>query len=213
MIGIIDYGMGNLYSVSKALERLDYDYIISNDPKELKKTKGYILPGVGAFGDAMEELNRQNLAFFIKEEADRGKPLLGICLGMQLLFEQSEENGISDGLGLLKGRVIKFKGTTAEGESYKVPHMGWNKLTFNRDSELLTNVEEEHVYFVHSYYVDTDDKEAVIATADYDVKVPAVVGRDNVFGTQFHPEKSSDIGVKMLRNFANYVEKRGEGSE
>lgn len=207
MIGIIDYGMGNLYSVSKALERMNYEYIVTNDMSKLKNTKGLILPGVGAFKDAMEELNKQDLTTFIKNEVESGKPLLGICLGMQLLFEESEEHGFSTGLGFLKGKAVRFPGVTADGEKYKVPHMGWNKLSFHQpDSPLLRGVEQGHVYFVHSYYIKTDDQEVILASSDYDVKVPAVVGKNNVFGTQFHPEKSSDIGLSMLKNFAAIVE-------
>ncbi|WLR50519.1 imidazole glycerol phosphate synthase subunit HisH [Bacillus tianshenii] len=207
MIGIIDYGMGNLYSVSKALERMDYDYIVTDDTEELKKTKGLILPGVGSFRDAMAILNEQGLTDYIKEEVSNGKPLLGICLGMQLLFEESEENGLTKGLSFLKGRAIHFKGTTADGTRYKVPHMGWNKLDFKHGkNHLLQGVEEGHVYFVHSYYIDTDDTDVILASSAYDVDVPAVVGRDNVYGTQFHPEKSSEIGMSILQNFAAIVE-------
>ncbi|MBM7704510.1 imidazole glycerol phosphate synthase subunit HisH [Metabacillus iocasae] len=209
MIGIIDYGMGNLYSVSKALERLNYEYFISEDTTELKKAKGYILPGVGAFKDAMDQLHKTGLARFIQEEAANGKPLLGICLGMQLLFEESDENGLTKGLGLLKGRVERIPGVTNTGETYKVPHMGWNSLTFHHSSPLLEGVDNGHVYFVHSYYVNTSDQDAVLATSSYDVQVPAVVGRNNVFGTQFHPEKSSSLGMSMLQNYANFVEERG----
>jgi glutamine amidotransferase len=208
MIGIIDYGMGNLYSVSKALERLQYDYVLSSDVKELEKAKGLILPGVGSFKDAMGILNETGLTDFIQEQAASGKPLLGICLGMQLLFEESEENGITEGLGLLEGRVTRFSGLTDRGEKYKVPHMGWNRLAFNQENPLLAELEEGHVYFVHSYYVDTK-KDVVLASSSYDVEVPAVVGKDNVLGTQFHPEKSGDLGVAMLRNYAAIVEKGG----
>lgn len=209
MIGIIDYGMGNLYSVSKALERLNYEYVISSDPHQLKQTKGLILPGVGSFRDAMHILNETGLVDFIRAAVGEGTPLLGICLGMQLLFEESEENGLTEGLQLLKGRVVRFPGVTANGETYKVPHMGWNRLQFRHPSPLLTNVEEGYVYFVHSYYVDTDDDSVVLASSTYDVDVPAVVGKGHVFGTQFHPEKSSEIGMKILKNYASIVE--GEG--
>ena len=200
--------MGNLYSVSKALERMNYEYIVTDDPSKLEKTKGLILPGVGAFKDAMEILNETGLTDFIKKEVDAGKPLLGICLGMQLLFEESEENGLTKGLGFLKGRAVRFSGKTADGKPYKVPHMGWNKLKFiHPESPLLQGVKEEHVYFVHSYYIETDD-DVVLASSDYDVEVPAVVGKNHIFGTQFHPEKSSDIGLSILKNFAAIVEGR-----
>ncbi|MFC3886585.1 imidazole glycerol phosphate synthase subunit HisH [Bacillus songklensis] len=209
MIGIIDYGMGNLYSVSKALERLDHDYFLSDKPAELAKAKGYILPGVGSFKDAMELLNKLDLTTFIQNVKAEGKPLLGICLGMQLLFEESEENGLTKGFGFLQGRITKIPGVKANGERYKVPHMGWNSLAIHQGSPLLEGVEEGYVYFVHSYYAKTEDRSILLATSEYDVEVPAVVGKGNIFGAQFHPEKSSSLGMKILENYANYVEKRG----
>lgn len=208
MIGIIDYEMGNLFSVSKALERLNVPYFVSENKDELIKADALILPGVGSFRDAMELLNESGLTTMIQEYVKSGKPLLGICLGMQLLFEESEENGLNKGLGILPGRVIRFSGETESGESYKVPHMGWNKLSFIHPSPILKDIEEDYVYFVHSYYVVTDDKEVVIADSEYDVKVPAVVGRGNVYGMQFHPEKSSHLGMELLRNFTRLVEER-----
>lgn len=201
MIGIVDYGMGNLFSVSKALERLEAPYFISENKDELVKADALLVPGVGSFRDAMELLNSTGLADMIREFANSGKPVLGICLGMQLLFEESMENGVTKGLGLLSGRAERFPGTTPEGESYKVPHMGWNKLRFVNPSPLTENVEEGHVYFVHSYYVKSDDKDVLIAVSEYDVEVPAVVGKGNVFGMQFHPEKSSRPGMELLSNF------------
>ncbi|MFT4417160.1 imidazole glycerol phosphate synthase subunit HisH [Fredinandcohnia humi] len=208
MIGIIDYGMGNLYSVSKALERMNYNYVISSSPEELSKAKGLILPGVGSFKDAIEILNETGLAYFIKETVAAGTPLLGICLGMQLLFEESEENGISEGLGLLQGKIVKIPGVTSSGETYKVPHMGWNELENRNPSPLLEDVDGGHVYFVHSYYATTTDQDIVLASSIYNVEVPAVVGKGNVFGTQFHPEKSSELGLTILRNYAAIVEER-----
>ncbi|MFD1739380.1 imidazole glycerol phosphate synthase subunit HisH [Bacillus salitolerans] len=202
MIGVIDYGMGNLYSVSKALERLGYEYVVTNNQEELSKMKGLILPGVGSFKDAMGILEQSDLSTFIKVQVRKGNPLLGICLGMQLLFDESEENGLTKGLGLLNGRVTRFRGVFETGESYKVPHMGWNRLHFHYESPLLEGLEEGYVYFVHSYHVETEDKEVVLASSPYDVDVPAVVGSKHVFGTQFHPEKSSDLGMAMLKNFA-----------
>ena len=204
MIGIVDYGMGNLFSVSKALERLGADYFISANKKELLQADGLILPGVGSFRDAMERLPVET----IKEFVATGKPLLGICLGMQLLFEQSEENGLTKGLGLLPGSVRRFPGRTPEGETYKVPHMGWNQLEFVQPSPLLKNVEEDYVYFVHSYYVDANNSDVLLAKADYNEQVSAVVGRDNIFGMQFHPEKSSKLGMALLANFLQMVEER-----
>jgi imidazole glycerol-phosphate synthase subunit HisH len=208
MIGIIDYDMGNLFSVSKALERLGVPYFISDKKDELIKADALILPGVGAFPDAMALLNGSGIASMIHEYVNSGKPLLGICLGMQLLFDESEENGLNRGLGILPGSVVRFSGEKKSGESYKVPHMGWNKLNFLHPSPILKNIEEDFVYFVHSYYVDTEDKDVVIADAEYDVRVPAVVGRGNVYGMQFHPEKSSSLGMELLRNFTKFVEER-----
>lgn len=207
MIGIIDYGMGNLFSVSKALERLEVPYFISEDKEELIKADALILPGVGSFKDAMERLNETGLTEMTRDYASSGKPLLGICLGMQLLFEESEENGITQGLKLLPGRVTRFPGKTKTGEEYKVPHMGWNRLAFVNSSPIINKIEEDFVYFVHSYFVNTEEKEVVIASSTYDVEVPAVVGRNNIYGMQFHPEKSSKLGMKLLRNFTEFTKK------
>lgn len=205
MIGIVDYGMGNLFSVSKALERLHIPYFISEKASELDEADGLILPGVGAFKDAMARLNETGLADFIRSYAASGKPLLGICLGMQLLFEESEENGYTEGLSLLPGKVVRFPGESRDGISYKVPHMGWNQLEWVNGSILTDNLTEDYAYFVHSFYVKTDDPSILIAKASYFEEVPAVVGRMNVFGMQFHPEKSSDLGVELLRNFTELV--------
>lgn len=207
MIGIIDYGMGNLYSVSKALERMDVEYVISSEQEVLAKADSLILPGVGSFRDAMAILKETELDKFIVDEVNRGKALLGICLGMQLLYGESEENGVTAGLGLLEGRVVRFPGVTPNGESYKVPHMGWNKLDFHQESQLLEGLDDDFVYFVHSYYVTGFASDELLASSSYDVQVPAVVGRGNVFGTQFHPEKSSDAGLAILKNFVGLSEK------
>ncbi|WP_100400199.1 imidazole glycerol phosphate synthase subunit HisH [Bacillus sp. FJAT-44742] len=206
MIGVIDYGMGNLHSVTKAMERLELEYFLSEDIQELKKADGLILPGVGSFKDAMTILEAKGQADFVKEWAEDGKPLLGICLGMQLLFEGSEENGETEGLNLLPGYVRRFSGVMEDGTKYKVPHMGWNKVSFQQpDHPLLQSLNTGHVYFVHSYVVRTDDESVLIATSEYDGPVPAVVGRDNVMGTQFHPEKSSQMGMTILKNFGALV--------
>lgn len=207
MIGIIDYGMGNLFSVSKALERLGAEFFITDDKQKLMTADSLILPGVGSFKDAMDRLNETGLTDMIREYTATGKPLLGICLGMQLLFGRSEENGFTKGLNLLPGEVVRFPGVTKEGQSYKVPHMGWNYLRFKVDSPLLANTEEGYVYFVHSYYVKTEDEEVIIASSTYDVEVPAIVGKGNVLGTQFHPEKSSKLGMALLRNFIDLTRK------
>jgi imidazole glycerol-phosphate synthase subunit HisH len=208
MIGIVDYGMGNLFSVNKALERLQAPYFVSDDKTHLMKADGLLLPGVGSFKDAMALLVETGLADMMKEYVKSRKPLLGICLGMQLLFEESEENGLTNGLDLLPGGVKRFPGVTEEGIVYKVPHMGWNQLRHLQPSPLLKNSQEDYVYFVHSYYVEPSDPSVVLASSKYDVNVPAVVGRENVFGMQFHPEKSGKLGIRLLQNFVDMVEER-----
>lgn len=195
MIAIIDYGMGNLHSVASAVERLGYRGVIVSDEQELLQAEGAILPGVGAFGDAMDHLRESKLDAAVKRYADSGKPLLGICLGMQLLFTRSEEHGRHEGLNLLPGDVVRFQG------DYKVPHMGWNKLEFRQASPLFETVEEGHVYFVHSFHVKPEQPGDLLAVTDYYQQVTAIVGRNNVFGMQFHPEKSGSVGMKLLGNF------------
>lgn len=207
MIGIVDYGMGNLFSVSKALERLGAAYFISNQKEDLLAADALILPGVGAFKDAMIRLNEDGLSEMIKEFAQTGKPLLGICLGMQLLFEDSDEHGWTEGLGLLPGAVRRFPGKTMEGMAYKVPHMGWNRLEFVKTSPLLKELNEDFVYFVHSYFVNAENSDVLLAKASYHEQVSAVVGRANIFGMQFHPEKSSKLGMALLKNFLQLSEK------
>ncbi|AXN38718.1 imidazole glycerol phosphate synthase subunit HisH [Peribacillus butanolivorans] len=205
MIGIVDYGMGNLFSVSKGLERLGADSFISDDPEELSKATGIILPGVGSFRDAMSLLEKQKLDEFLKKYVAGGGYLLGICLGMQLLFDESEENGPAKGLSLIPGKVVRFTGMDANEMTYKVPHMGWNRLEFKHVSPVIEGLEEEHVYFVHSYYADTHES-YITASATYDVEVPAIVGKGNVFGMQFHPEKSGQMGMSLLKNYLTLVE-------
>ncbi|QNK57486.1 imidazole glycerol phosphate synthase subunit HisH [Paenibacillus sp. PAMC21692] len=196
MIAIIDYGMGNLHSVSKAVERLGYEAIVTADPETIVEAEGAILPGVGAFGDAVQNLRNTKLDDVVKFYAESGKPLLGICLGMQLLFGESEEYGRNEGLNLLPGRVIRFNG------SYKIPHMGWNKLQFRQtESPLLRGLEEGHVYFVHSFHAKPEQASDLLATTDYNGDVTAIVGRNNVYGMQFHPEKSGELGMQLLDNF------------
>lgn len=195
MIAIIDYGMGNLHSVASAVERLGYRGVIVSDEQELLEAEGAILPGVGAFGDAMDHLRESKLDAAVKRYAASGKPLLGICLGMQLLFSRSEEHGLHEGLNLLPGDVFRFRG------DYKVPHMGWNKLEFRQESPLFEEVEEGHVYFVHSFHVKPEQAGDLLAVTDYYQQVTAIVGRNNVFGMQFHPEKSGSVGMKLLGNF------------
>ncbi|MCL6456579.1 MAG: imidazole glycerol phosphate synthase subunit HisH [Gorillibacterium sp.] len=195
MVVIIDYGRGNLHSVSKAVERLGYEAVVTSDKQLIMEADGAILPGVGAFGDAMAELAATGLDEVVKRFAESGKPLLGICLGMQLLFTHSEEHGMHAGLNLLPGDVVRFQGT------YKVPHMGWNRLVLQQDSPLFRNLEEGHVYFVHSYHAILGRAEDLLASTDYYQPVTAIVGHNNVYGMQFHPEKSGSLGMQLLSNF------------
>ncbi|WP_159888374.1 imidazole glycerol phosphate synthase subunit HisH [Paenibacillus puerhi] len=205
MIAIIDYGMGNLHSVKSAVERLGYEALITSDERELFEADGAILPGVGAFGDAMEHLRASKLDEATKAYAAGGKPLLGICLGMQLLFTRSEEHGLNDGLNLLPGEAVRFQG------EYKVPHMGWNKLTFHQESPLFQGVEEGHVYFVHSYHVRPEQTSDLLATTGYHQRVTAIVGRGHIYGMQFHPEKSGSVGMQLLNNFLGLCETKQRG--
>lgn len=200
MIAIIDYGMGNLHSVSKAVERLGVEAKVTSDEREIMSSEGAILPGVGAFGDAMDNLRQTGLHDAVLHYAASGKPLLGICLGMQLLFTESEEHGSHKGLNLLPGSVVRFRG------DYKVPHMGWNRLEFRQASPLFAEAEQGHVYFVHSYHVKPERASDLLAATDYHQQVTAIVGRDNVFGMQFHPEKSGALGIKLLGNFLKITE-------
>lgn len=209
MIGIVDYGMGNLFSVSKALERLNVPYFISDVQEELLSADGLILPGVGAFKDAMSLLETTHLKETILTFAESGKPLLGICLGMQLLFEESKENGMTKGLALLPGEVLRIPKEDREGNAYKVPHIGWNLLRYQKSSTLLDGLTEGYVYFVHSYYVHEGSKDVIAASAEYaGVEIPAVVSRGNIYGMQFHPEKSGELGMQLLENFTKQVKER-----
>ncbi|PDO11352.1 MAG: imidazole glycerol phosphate synthase subunit HisH [Candidatus Reconcilbacillus cellulovorans] len=196
MIGIVDYGMGNLHSVRKAIERLGYEAVVTADAAKLASCSAAVLPGVGAFGDAMRELRASGLDRAVIGFAASGRPLLGICLGMQLLFEESEEFGRHEGLGLLPGRVVRFDA------GLKVPHMGWNELCLERpDHPLFAGFSGGYVYFVHSYHACVGCRDDLLATTDYGGPVAAVVGRGNVFGMQFHPEKSGAVGIALLANF------------
>ncbi|MBU5350045.1 imidazole glycerol phosphate synthase subunit HisH [Paenibacillus lautus] len=196
-IAIVDYGMGNLHSVSKAVERLGYEPLVTGEREEILAADGIILPGVGAFGDAMEQLRETSLDSVMKDAAESGKPLLGICLGMQLLFSRSEEHGKFEGLDILPGSVVRFT-----GGDYKVPHMGWNSLQFEkREHPLFAGLEEGHVYFVHSYHVLPEVQADLLAVTNYGQPVTAIVGRGSVYGMQFHPEKSGELGMSLLRNF------------
>lgn len=200
MIAIVDYGVGNLFSLCSSLRFLGLESCVSADPAVLHGADKLILPGVGAFGDAAEKLRKSGLDRVVLEEAGRGKPLLGICLGMQLLFETSEEYGVHQGLGLLRGRVVGMEGRLPE--TLKIPHIGWNALHITRPSPLLREIREgECVYFVHSFYAE-DCGDSLIATAEYGRELTAAVQKENVMGCQFHPEKSGDVGLRILRAFS-----------
>lgn len=200
MIAIVDYGMGNLRSVENALDFLGIESIITSDKETILNSDGIILPGVGAFPDAIDNIKEVGLDKVLKEAVNKGKPLLGICLGMQLLFEESDEVKLSKGLGFLKGRIEKLN------IDLKVPHMGWNSLNMEKKSPILNGIKKgSHVYFVHSYYAVTGEEGILNAYADYGVKVPGVVSKGNVYGIQFHPEKSGEIGLRMLKNFGEMI--------
>jgi glutamine amidotransferase len=204
MIAIVDYGVGNLRSVQKALERVGATAIVTDDPAALDAAEGVVLPGVGAFGDGMANLQARRLIDPLLRQVRQDKPLLGICLGMQLLFEESEEMGHHRGLSLLPGRVLRFP----EG-NLKVPHIGWNQLRI-AECDLLDGINDgAHAYFVHSYYVAPEDPADVLATTAYGLEFASVVGRGTIFGAQFHPEKSQDVGLRLLSNFAHLVSNGG----
>lgn len=200
MIAIIDYDAGNLKSVEKALQHLGQEVVVSRDSDVIYKADKVILPGVGAFGDCMDKLNQYQLVDVIHDVADKGTPFLGICLGLQLLYESSEESPNKNGLGLLKGKIVKIP----DKEGFKVPHMGWNDIEIRKDARLFKGIDNNsYVYFVHSYYLESFDERDVVATTFYNTLIHASVEKDNIFACQFHPEKSGDIGLKILNNFAN----------
>ena len=200
MIVILDYGVGNLFSLQSSFSYIGVEARVSGDADEIRAADRLLLPGVGAFADAAEHLRRSGLADVLREEVARGKPLLGVCLGMQLLFEKSYEYGEHEGLGLIKGSVAPLAGAIPPG--LKIPHMGWNSLRFRKESPLFKyNKDGDHVYFVHSYYA-TDCDDAVVADTEYGIPVTAAVQTGCVFGCQFHPEKSGAVGLKMLRAFS-----------
>ena len=199
MIAVVDYGVGNLFSLCCSLERIGADAKVTSDPAEIRSAEKIILPGVGAFADAAKKLRDSGLDKVILEQAAQGKEIMGICLGMQMLFEKSYEFGEHTGLGLLKGSVIGMEGTIPA--ELKIPHIGWNALHFKKESKLLKYIKEgDCVYFVHSFYVDPS-AESVVATAEYGNFVTAAVQRGNVMGCQFHPEKSGEVGLNILRAF------------
>ena len=203
MIAIIDYDAGNIKSVEKALVSLGQDVVVTRDRETILAADGVILPGVGAFGDAMQKLHDYDLVKTIHDVVDKKTPFLGICLGLQLMFESSEETPGVEGLGLLKGKIVRIP----EGDGLKIPHIGWNNLEYPNQGRLYKDIpENSYVYFVHSYYLQAEESEVVRATCEYGVTIQASVEKDNIFACQFHPEKSSSVGMKILENFIKVVE-------
>ena len=216
MIVVVDYGMGNLRSVEKAFLKLGHRVKVTSSPKEVEQAKGIVLPGVGAFPDCMKNLQKLELVGPILEAIRSGKPFLGICLGYQLLFEESDEFGPSKGLGIFKGGVKRFSDKMPDpdapkGAFLKVPHMGWNKVEVKKAHPVLEGIGSgSFYYFVHSYYVDPEDKSLIATSTDYGTEFASSIAQGNIFASQFHPEKSQKKGLKLLDNFANLVEKSGK---
>ena len=198
MVGIIDYGVGNLFSLQSSFKAIGEEAFVSGDAAELAKADRLVLPGVGAFEDAANKLRASGLDSFVRQQAEAGKPLLGICLGMQMLFEKSFEYGEHAGLGLLKGQVVPMAGKI--NPELKIPHMGWNALEV-KQGKLLSEVDGQHVYFVHSFFAEGCE-DSLSAVTEYDIPITAAVEKGNIFGCQFHPEKSGNIGLSILRKFA-----------
>ena len=197
MIAIVDYGVGNLFSLASSLKAIGVDSVVTGDKKVIEQADKLILPGVGAFGDASFKLKSSGLDVVIKEQVKNGKPLLGVCLGMQMLFEKSYEYGEYEGLGLIKGKVIAID----LPKEYKIPHIGWNALELVKQSPILKYINQnDHVYFVHSYHA-VDCSDSLVATTEYGKQITAIVQSGKVYGCQFHPEKSGDVGLKILKAF------------
>ncbi len=204
MIVIVDYGMGNLMSVKKAFEKAGGDVIVSGEVRDIENAQGVVLPGVGAFRDCIHNLERRDLIDTIIGSIKKGKPYLGICLGLQILFTESEEFGITEGFDILGGRVVKFN--FKKGNGLKIPHMGWNTVKILRESPILRGVPDgSYFYFVHSYYVKVVDESVVSTTTDYGVEFVSSICRDNIMATQFHPEKSQVMGLRIIKNFIDFV--------
>ena len=208
MIAVIDYGVGNLFSLLSSLKYVGLDTKLTNDIEEIKNANGIILPGVGAFRDAIGNLEKYGLKETLINEAKNGKPFLGICLGMQMLFEKSYEYGEYEGLGLINGTVEEIKKYIPGNSDFKIPHMGWNSLMINdrfKNDKILKDVDNnEYVYYVHSYFAKTDMKN-IVTYSEYGTKIPGIVKNENVYGMQFHPEKSGDTGLKLLKNWGELI--------
>ncbi len=203
MIAIIDYGVGNLFSLVSSLKAIGEEAIITSESEDIKRADKLILPGVGAFGDAIEKFEASGLKSVVLEEVENGKAILGICLGMQMLFEKSYEFGEHKGLGLLKGEVITMNGTIPT--NFKIPHIGWNALKFKKENKLFSLINDgDCVYFVHSFYA-VNCEDSLLATTEYGKEITAAVAKDNVYGCQFHPEKSGSVGLNILRGFCERI--------
>lgn len=201
MIVIVDYGVGNIRNVERAFTKLNMDVVVTRDIGKIDQASAIVLPGVGAFRDAINNLKKYDLVECLQRNAKKGTWIIGICLGMQLLYDKSYEDGEYDGLGLLRGDIVKF-----DDSDLKVPHMGWNQLVRRRDDEIARGLSEnDYVYFVHSYYLKNEDPDSVICTSFYGVDVPAMIRKNNIIGMQFHPEKSSAVGVKILSNIKELI--------
>ncbi|NYB27185.1 MAG: imidazole glycerol phosphate synthase subunit HisH [Methanobacteriaceae archaeon] len=203
MITIIDYGSGNLKSIKNGFTKIGVETRVTNDLNDLRKAEALVLPGVGAFGHTMNNLRKYGNT--IHEHVDSGKPFLGICMGLQVLFSRSQESEGVEGLNIFEGGVKKFPDSLIN-EGFKIPHMGWNNLQIKRSCPILEDIKDDYMYFVHSYYVSPSDENIIAATVDYGVEVPAVICKDQVFATQFHPEKSGPTGLKILENFVELIE-------
>lgn len=202
MIALIDYGMGNIRSVFKALETVGAQVLITQNAEDIQKAKAIVLPGVGAFKDCMTNLSQLELLSVIKDEIVKGKPYFGICLGMQILFTESEEFGICKGMDLLKGRVVRFN----LPKEYKIPHMGWNMVRIKKKNKILDPfLDNSYFYFVHSYYVIPDEPKVIAGVTDYGIEFTSIIQYENIFATQFHPEKSQKMGLKLLSNFVQQI--------
>ena len=200
MIAIIDYGAGNLQSVKKAFDFIGAESVITDNPETINACDKILLPGVGSFGDAMDSMTQKGLVETVKQNAVSGKPFLGICLGLQLLFEESEESPGVNGLGIFKGKIKKF----SPDMGLEIPHIGWNSLEIRQKDTLFKGIpENSYVYFVHSYYLHAEDENEIATVTNYGIDFHSAVGKENIFATQFHPEKSGDVGLQILRNFAS----------
>jgi glutamine amidotransferase len=201
MIAIIDYGMGNLRSVEKGFMKVGADVRVTNRPEDVEKARAVVLPGVGAFKDCMKELTNLDLIDAVAGAIEKGKPYLGICLGLQILFSESEEFGRCRGMDIFRGRVVRF-----EDSGLKIPQMGWNQITIQKENPLFHDIpDKSYFYFVHSYYVAPEDRSIVATTTDYGREFTSSVWKDNVFAVQFHPEKSQTLGLRLLKNFSDIV--------